>query len=265
MPRPTPDRTTDSHNHVEVVAALKWRVDLRHAARGAHSVRIGPATASNLCSRVADRAPHKTTLAFPAPPICAHLVYPIRSSAVQAIGVSGAGRCDNVGVRRRKLALARTPLTGGRIPVRGFENEKPQPSGRGFFTSASCLVRRYLAIRLHAPGLGGNPYAGRATVVGWLVVPGLPLGQQRKHAPVRHPDTVVFGAEYPIVATGTGADSCSRKQRPPRRRARRAQSPAISTSCKSATARSTSLTTNPMRPPGSRSPSSLSMRSPSRT
>ena len=39
------------------------------SARGAHSVRIGPTTASNLCSRVADRAPHKTTLAFPAPPI----------------------------------------------------------------------------------------------------------------------------------------------------------------------------------------------------
>ena len=38
-----------------------------------------------------------------------------------------------------------------------------------------------------------------------------------------------------------------------RRRARRAQPPAISTSCKSATARSTSSATNPTRPPGSRS------------
>ena len=66
-------------------------------------------------------------------------------------------------------------------------------------------------------------------------------------------------------SSGAGTSSSSRKQRPPRRRVRRAQSPAISTSCKSATAQFTSSTTNPTRPPGSRSPSSPSMRSRSRT
>ena len=55
-------RATDSHNHVEVVAAFKWRVDLRLAARGAHSIRVGPTGTSNLCDygRLADRTPIET-------------------------------------------------------------------------------------------------------------------------------------------------------------------------------------------------------------
>ena len=52
----------DSHDHIEVVPALEWRGDLRHAARGAHSVRIGPTTASNLCYPVASQTAHRTRL-----------------------------------------------------------------------------------------------------------------------------------------------------------------------------------------------------------
>ena len=48
-PRPTPDRATDSHNHVEVVAVFKWRLDNHHAACDAHGVRIGPTSATNFC------------------------------------------------------------------------------------------------------------------------------------------------------------------------------------------------------------------------
>ena len=61
-PRPTRDRAIDSHNHVEVVVALKWRGDLRHAARGARGVRIGPTGVSKLRNhdRIADRAAHRT-------------------------------------------------------------------------------------------------------------------------------------------------------------------------------------------------------------
>ena len=61
-PRPTPDRATGSHNHVEVVATAKGRVDLGRATGGAHSVPVGPTGASNLCDhdRVAGRAPIET-------------------------------------------------------------------------------------------------------------------------------------------------------------------------------------------------------------
>ena len=41
-PRHTSRRTGNSHDHIEVVAAFKWRIDQRHAARAAHAVPFGP-------------------------------------------------------------------------------------------------------------------------------------------------------------------------------------------------------------------------------
>ena len=81
-----PERATDFHDHFEVVAALKWRGDLREAARGAHSIPICP-SASNLCNhdRAADPAPHKVALAFLTRHICGHASTPsVRDYAARA-------------------------------------------------------------------------------------------------------------------------------------------------------------------------------------
>ena len=42
-PATTLDRATDLHNHVEVIAALKWRLNQRHTANGAHVIPVGRA------------------------------------------------------------------------------------------------------------------------------------------------------------------------------------------------------------------------------
>ena len=48
-PRPPPERTTDSHNHIKVVAVFEWRLDNHHAACRAHGVRVGSTGATNVC------------------------------------------------------------------------------------------------------------------------------------------------------------------------------------------------------------------------
>ena len=48
-PRPPPHGATNSHNHVEVVAVFKWRLNNHHAACNAHGVRIGPTSTTNFC------------------------------------------------------------------------------------------------------------------------------------------------------------------------------------------------------------------------
>ena len=49
QPRPPPERTTNSHNHIKVVAVFEWRLDNHQAACRAHGVRVGSTGATNVC------------------------------------------------------------------------------------------------------------------------------------------------------------------------------------------------------------------------
>ena len=102
-PRNTPERTANSHNHVEIVAVHDRQVGDHQAAQGAHGDCIGVVATRGLCEydRIAPSAPRKRSVVFPIAPV-AHgdldsitSPFQIRSATGQHRrhgGVSGGGK-----------------------------------------------------------------------------------------------------------------------------------------------------------------------------
>ena len=167
-PRSTPDRATDSHDHLEVVAALKWRIEQRHAARGAYSVCIGPTGASNLCNHgpVADRTPIEYSLKLmidgtPSAPFSAATLAPgARKRASAGPGGGGISAHSGQSLDRRVCDIARAsrcwqsslwifarPLSQALPPWRSMNFAK---------ASNCCLMKLRVVSSVSSPVLSSN-------------------------------------------------------------------------------------------------------------